>query len=102
MRVVAPRLGEPKIVSGPPKRFAQGIGAVATTAGVVGWALGSTVVPVVVLAMMVVFATLESVFAFCVGCQVFGLLMRAGVVPDDICAECADIWSRPGMTRPTA
>ena len=31
--VVAPRLGPPKYVSGPPKRFAQGIGATVTTIG---------------------------------------------------------------------
>src|SRR5690348_5824091 len=30
-RVVAPRLGEPVLVAGPPKRFAQAIGAVVTT-----------------------------------------------------------------------
>ena len=33
-RLVAPRLGMPKLVPGPPKRFAQGIGAVVTTAAV--------------------------------------------------------------------
>ena len=31
MRVVAPRLGPPKYVAGPPKRFAQGMGAAFTT-----------------------------------------------------------------------
>jgi hypothetical protein len=35
------------------------------------------------------------VFAYCLGCQIFGLLMRAGLVPDEVCAECADIWARP-------
>jgi hypothetical protein len=44
--------------------------------------------------MLVVAATLESVFAYCLGCQIFGLLMRTGVVPEDVCAECADIWAR--------
>jgi len=39
-------------------------------------------------------ATLESVFAFCAGCQVFALLMRAGMIPEAICAECADIRAR--------
>jgi hypothetical protein len=39
-------------------------------------------------------ATLESVLAFCAGCQVFALLMRAGVIPEAVCAECADIWAR--------
>jgi hypothetical protein len=93
-RVIAPRLGDPKIVSGPPKRFAQAMGAAITTAAAVAFALGADGVVTVLLALLVAAATLESVFAFCVGCQIFGLLMRAGVIPEEICAECSDIWSR--------
>jgi hypothetical protein len=50
---------------------------------------------------MIVAAGLESAFALCVGCHVFGLLMRLGLIPSEVCARCADIWSRPGMARPT-
>lgn len=89
------RLGEPRYVSGPPKRFAQGIGAALTTAGAVAAVAGWETMAAAVLVVMLVFATLESVFALCVGCKLFGLLMRAGVVPDAVCAECTDIWSRP-------
>jgi hypothetical protein len=94
-RVVAPRLGPPKEVSGPPKRFAQGMGATITTAGSVLWLLGFDTAADVMLAALLFAATLESVFAYCLGCQIFGLLMRAGLVPDEVCAECADIWARP-------
>jgi hypothetical protein len=93
-RVVAPRLGPPKQVPGPPKRFAQGMGAAITTLGSLAWLVGLGTIADVLLAMLVVAATLESVFAYCLGCQIFGLLMRAGVVPEDVCAECADIWAR--------
>jgi hypothetical protein len=93
-RVAAPRLGAPKYVPGPPKRFAQGMGAVITTTATVLWLAGATTGTDVLLAMMVVAAGLESILAFCVGCQIFGLLMRAGVVPEAVCAECADIWAR--------
>lgn len=101
MDVVAPRLGPRKDVSGPPKRFAQTIGAVCTTAGAVftvgfGWNTAADVV----LVMMVVFATLESVFAICVGCKMFTVLMRLGLIPESVCAECGDIWSR--VPRPAA
>jgi Domain of unknown function (DUF4395) len=92
--VIAPRLGPAKTVPGPPKRFAQAMGAAMTTAGVVVWLLGAATLAEVLLAMLLVAATLESVFAFCLGCQIFALLMRAGVVPEQICAECADIWAR--------
>jgi hypothetical protein len=93
-RVVAPRLGAPKPVAGPPKRFAQGIGAAITTAAVVALVLGAAGAVELLLALIAVAAVLESALAFCVGCQLFALLMRAGVVPASICAECDDIWSR--------
>jgi hypothetical protein len=94
-RVVAPRLGPPKVVSGPPKRFAQALGATMTTVGAIAWVgFGLGMLADVLLALLLVAATLESVFAFCVGCQIFGLLMRAGLVPETVCAECADIWAR--------
>lgn len=93
-KVAAPRLGDPKYVSGPPKRFAQGIGAALTTAALAAWIAGATTVVQVLLALLVVAAGLESILAFCLGCQIFALLMRAGVVPDKVCADCADIWAR--------
>jgi hypothetical protein len=93
--VAAPRLGAPRYVSGPPKRFAQALGAVMTTAAaVLALGFGATVAADVLLAGMVAAATLESAFAFCVGCKAFGLLMRTGIVPGNVCAECADIWAR--------
>jgi len=87
-------LGRPRYVPGPPKRFAQGIGALCTTAGAVALAAGSTAIPVAVLALMIVFATLESVVAFCAGCAIFGGLMRLGLIPERICLECSDIAAR--------
>lgn len=90
-KVVAPRLGRPTDVAGPPKRFAQGMGAAITTLGVVALALGWSTVTTVLLVLLVAAATLESAFALCIGCQAFGLLMRAGLVPETVCADCADI-----------
>jgi hypothetical protein len=93
--VAAPRLGEPRYVSGPPKRFAQGMGAVMTTAAaVLALGVGDTTTAGVLVAALLIAATLESVLAFCVGCQIFAILMRVGIVPDNVCAECADIWAR--------
>lgn len=92
-RVIAPRyLGRPKLVPGPPKRFAQGIGAVVTTtAAVAALGLGWLGLANGLLIMMVVFAGLEAITAFCVGCQVFALLMRVGVIPESVCEACNDI-----------
>lgn len=93
--VVAPRLGERKPVSGPPKRFAQGMGAVMSTAALVaGLIVGSHIVADVLLGLLVIASGLEFIFAYCLGCKVFALLMQAGLVPDEVCAECADIRLR--------
>lgn len=95
-RVITPALPvEPKMVPGPPKRFAQGIGAaLSLTAALLHFGFGATVPALVLVGMITVAATLESVFAFCLGCVIFGRLMRAGVIPDDVCAECNDISAR--------
>jgi hypothetical protein len=92
--VIAPRLGPAKQVSGPPKRFAQGLGAaMTTTAAILALGFGAHTAADVLLAAIIAASGLESIFAYCVGCKLFGLLMRAGLVPEAICAECADIWS---------
>src|SRR3954466_15811915 len=70
-RLAAPQLGDPKYVPGPPKRFAQGMGAVITTGAAILALAGATTGADVLLAMMVVAAGLESIFAVCVGCHVF-------------------------------
>lgn len=99
--VVAPRLGEPKYVAGPPKRFAQAMGAAMTTAAaILALGYGLQAVADALLVALIVAAGLESMLGLCIGCKIFALLMRFGVVPEDVCAECADIWSRPGVRRP--
>jgi hypothetical protein len=91
-RVVTPRLAvAPKFVPGPPKRFAQFIGTLFTGTAAVLTALGDWPVAEVLVGAIVVAATLESVFAYCLGCKAFSLLMRAGVIPEDVCARCSDL-----------
>jgi hypothetical protein len=66
--VIAPRLGEKRPVPGPPKRFAQGMGAVmSTTALVLGLVLGLHTAADVVLALLAPAAGLESLAGYCVG-----------------------------------
>jgi hypothetical protein len=93
-RIAAPRLGHEKLVAGPPKRFAQGIGAVVTTAAVVLAGVGALGAAQVLLGLMVVFATLESAFALCVGCKAFAGLMRLGLIPEETCEACNNISLR--------
>jgi len=92
-RVITPRLPfDAKYVPGPPKRFAQGIGAVfSTAAAVLALGLGLHTEAYVLLGVLVFAATLESVFAFCIGCTVFALLMRTGVIPESVCERCVSV-----------
>ena len=93
-RVVTPRLKvAPRPVAGPPKRFAQGMGVAFSVTALVLTLLGYWTAAEVVLALLGVAALLESAFAICLGCITFGLLMRAGVVPDEVCERCNDIWA---------
>jgi len=95
-RVLTPALPfAPTYVPGPPKRFAQGIGATFTvTASILWFGFDQTGAANVLLAFLLVAATLESVFALCLGCKVFAVLMRVGVIPESVCERCNDLsWT---------
>jgi hypothetical protein len=88
-RVIVPRLRvPPKLVPGPPKRFAQGIGATLSVAALVAYVLGATGFAMLLVAAIVVAATLESALAICLGCRIFAVLMRAGIIPETVCEAC--------------
>ena len=94
-KVVAPRLGEPKYVPGPPKRFAQAMGlTMSTAAAVLYFAVDAPGAAWIVTGVLAGAATLESVFAVCLGCQLFAVLMRLGLIPEATCEACANIWAR--------
>jgi Domain of unknown function (DUF4395) len=92
-RVVTPRLPvEHRYSPGPPKRFAQTIGAVFTVTATVLWfGFGLHTAALALLAVLAAFATLESVFGLCVGCKTFFLAMRLGLVPPSVCEACAGV-----------
>jgi hypothetical protein len=101
MNVIAPRLGEKVYVPGPPKRFAQGMGAAMSSLALLfGLILGNHTVADVFLIMFIPAAGLESIFGYCLGCKAFAVLMRLGVIPEEVCLECADISWRLGVARP--
>lgn len=104
-RVITPALGlKPRLVPGPPKRFAQAIGAAFTlTAAVLTYGFDQFSAAQVVLGLLVIAAALEAFAGICLGCRVFAVLMRAGVIPARICEECNDIWARrPDRSVPVA
>ena len=95
-RVVVPLLAvADRPTPGPPKRFAQAIGTVLTTAAVVVWATAGWGLAAAVLVGLVAGAAfLEAAFGLCLGCRIFALLMRAGVIPESVCEACADVSRR--------
>jgi Domain of unknown function (DUF4395) len=92
-RVLTPRLPfAAKYAPGAAKRFAQAIGAVFTVTATILWfAAGEHVAALALIAVLAVFASLEAAFGFCLGCRVFYLGMRLGLVPPSVCEDCLRI-----------
>jgi len=95
-KLITPRLGlPPRYSPGPAKRFAQAVGAAfSVSAAVLALGFGLHTAAFALVAVLGVFAFLEAAFGLCVGCKVFALLIRAGVVPESVCRACANIWAR--------
>ena len=95
-RIVTPKLNfNHKFVPGPPKRFAQTIGLTFAASALVLTLLDYSVAANLVIAALIFAATLESVFAICLGCIMFSFLMKLGVIPQSVCESCNDITLRP-------
>lgn len=94
-RVLVPMLGNrKKMVAGPPKRFAQSIGllfSVTALLMIYGFALPDVAEGVMIV--LVIFAAMESLLGFCAGCFVFGYLIKLGMIPEETCKRCADIFA---------
>lgn len=95
-RVVTPALGlAERPVAGPPKRFAQAIGAVFTlTATILLYGFGLAGAAYVLVGVLAACAFLEAAFGLCIACRIFALGMKLHIVPEEVCADCADIWAR--------
>lgn len=103
-RVVTPRLPvEHRYAAGPPKRLAQGMGlAMATTALALHYVARRPRAARVVLGTLAAAAGLEAAFGLCLGCKLFDLGMRVGLVPESVCEECRDIWRHREAGEPQA
>ena len=75
--LVRPRLAAPSELEDPrPPTFAQGVGLLVTGVGVILGLFGLPVAVTIAAALAFVAAFLNSVFAFCLGCQLYLLLAR--------------------------
>ena len=91
-----------RFVPGPPKRFAQTVGLAFSVAAAVTYLAGADTASRWIAAALAVAAFLEAAFALCLGCIMFGWLMKAGLIPESVCAECADISLRQRDTAGTS
>ena len=77
-KLIKPRLkSEPILEDVRPPRFAQGVGLVFAVTATVGAAAGITQGFTVAVAFALAAAFLNAAFNFCLGCQVYLLLVRA-------------------------
>ncbi|WP_125132422.1 DUF4395 domain-containing protein [Microbacterium sp. 10M-3C3] len=80
-RLVQPRLKPPTELEDPrPPRFAQGVGLFVTAVGLVLHVAGVPWALPVAAAMAFVAAFLNAAFGLCLGCQLYLLLQRAGLL----------------------
>ena len=79
--LVRPRLTPPTELEDPaPPTFAQGVGLVITGVGLILSLLGVPLAIVVAASAAFIAAFLNSVFAYCLGCQIYLILVRAGIL----------------------
>ena len=90
-KIIVPKLNfREKIVPGPPKRFAQGVGLVFSLLITGFLMIGLVNVSITLLVILITFASLEAFIGFCAGCKVFKLMMNIGLIPEDVCEKCAN------------
>ena len=53
----------------------------------------------VVLGLLIVAASLEAFVGLCLGCKVFAVLMRFGVIPEEVCEACNNVGLRISTSR---
>lgn len=79
--LIRPRLSAPTTLEDPvPPTFAQGVGFVISLAGVALHLAGVPFGLVIAASAAFIAAFLNSVFGYCLGCQIYLLLVRAGIL----------------------
>lgn len=94
-RVAGPRLTAwQRSVPGPPKRFAQTMGLAFSSATLITWLTAGWLDARWILLPLIGAASLEGFAGYCLGCTIFGWLIRLGAIPESVCVECGDLSER--------
>ena len=91
-KILIPKMGNPYAeCPGPPKRFAQFVGLVFTSSAFYFVMRGQTTPAYLLIGVLAIFASLESIMGFCAGCWFFKKMMKWGWIPQRVCEKCNDI-----------
>lgn len=75
--LIRPRLSAPKELEDPaPPQFAQAVGLVFLAVALIAFLAGAEVLALVAIGFAVIAATLNAVFRFCLGCELYLLIKR--------------------------
>ena len=91
-KFLVPKLNfQEKLVPGPPKRFAQGVGLIFSLSTVVTFVFGFVNFSIILISVLTLFACLEALIGFCAGCKVFKILMYLKIIPEEVCERCSNL-----------
>ena len=80
-KLVRPRLSAPKELEDPrPPQFAQAVGLFVAAVGIVLQLVGVRYGVAIAAAALFAASTLQAYFAYCLGCQIYLALKRAGII----------------------
>jgi hypothetical protein len=90
-KIIVPNLSlKEKLVAGPPKRFAQAIGLLVSGLALIFFVLAVKEISMILMVILIIFTFLESFLGFCAGCKIFNILIRLGLIPQNICEACTN------------
>ena len=91
-KIIIPQMGDPYAeCPGPPKRFAQFVGLIFTSSAFYYIIRGESITAYLLIGVLALFASLESIMGFCAGCWFFKQMMKWGWIPQRVCEKCNDI-----------
>ena len=90
-KFLIPKMGNPySECPGAPKRFAQFVGLVFTSSAFYFIINGQSTTSCLLIGILTIFASLESIMGFCAGCWLFKKMIKGRWIPQKICEKCND------------